>query len=92
MPRPATARPVTQLGEAAVANASDGQSGTDLNFIHLGVPRVHGWKGYIYQTPNLVRMPHEVPQEGPPTEDTEADPVMALKEELKRWRRDNGQE
>jgi hypothetical protein len=65
---------------------------TDLNFIHLGVPRVHGWKGYIYQTPNLVRMPHEVPQEGPPTEDTEADPVMALKEELKRWRRDNGQE
>src|SRR6187200_2027395 len=28
MPRPATARPVTQLGEAAVANASDGQSGS----------------------------------------------------------------
>src|SRR5215217_7464824 len=27
MPRPATARLVTQLGEAAVANASDGQSG-----------------------------------------------------------------
>src|SRR5215213_6066649 len=30
MPRPATARPVTQLGEAAVANASDGQSGKFL--------------------------------------------------------------
>ena len=30
MPQPATARPVTQLGEAAVANASDGQSGKEL--------------------------------------------------------------
>src|SRR6186997_2240230 len=30
MPRPATARPVTQLGEAAVPNASDGQSGSLL--------------------------------------------------------------
>ena len=30
MPRPATARPVTQLGEAAVANASDGQSGKQV--------------------------------------------------------------
>jgi hypothetical protein len=30
MPRPATARPVTQLGEAAVANASDGQSGVGI--------------------------------------------------------------
>jgi hypothetical protein len=31
MPRPATARAVTQPGEAAVANASDGQSGKFLN-------------------------------------------------------------
>jgi hypothetical protein len=30
MPRPATVPPVTQLGEAAVANASDGQSGYGL--------------------------------------------------------------
>jgi hypothetical protein len=37
-------------------------------------------------------MPHEVPKEGPATEDTDVEPVMALKEELRRWRRDNGEE
>ena len=40
MPRPATARPVTQLGEAAVANASDGQSGL-LMPVHRSA-RTHG--------------------------------------------------
>jgi len=62
-----------------------------LDFIHAGVPYPNARKvGYIYQTPNLLLMPHIVNSDLPPPEGTEINPeVEILKEELKKWRRDN---
>jgi hypothetical protein len=62
----------------------------DLNFAHLGIPNANHKLGYICRTANLLLMPHGVRQDGPPPEDTDIDAVMSLKEEIDKWRRDNG--
>ena len=62
----------------------------DLNFAHLGIPHENHKRGYLYRTPNLLLMPHEVEMPEHPPEDTDFDAVVTLKEEIDRWRRDHG--
>jgi len=64
-----------------------------LSFAHLGIPNENHRAGYIYRSPNLMRMPHEVPQSPTPepVEQTDIEAVMTLKDEIDKWRRDNDQ-
>jgi hypothetical protein len=60
-----------------------------LTFAHLGIPNeIHSY-GYIYRTPNLMRMPHAVLRPEPPPEETDVEAVMTLKDEIDKWRRDH---
>jgi len=61
-----------------------------LNFAHLGIPNPDHRKGYVWRSPNLMLMPHEVSAPEPPPEDTDFEAVMTLKEEIDKWRKDNG--
>jgi hypothetical protein len=61
----------------------------ELAFAHLGVPHSLHHRNYIYLTPNLMLMPHEVPAEAPSVEDTDHEAAMTLKEEIEKWRRDH---
>jgi hypothetical protein len=65
----------------------------ELAFAHLGVPPAHHQRGYIYRTPNLMLMPHEIVvgpgDHRPPIEDTDIDATMTLKDEIEKWRRDH---
>ena len=63
-----------------------------LDFAHLGVPNEDQGKGYLYRTPNLLLMPHEVVAPEPAVEQTDIEAVMTLKEEIDRWRRDTTNE
>jgi hypothetical protein len=64
----------------------------DLSFAHLGIPNEDHKQGYVYRSPNLMRLPHEVPSSPePPVEETDIDAVMTLKDEIDKWRRDNGE-
>lgn len=64
----------------------------DLTFAHLGIPSAMHHRGYEFQTRNLLKMPHEQPAPEPelPPENTDIEAVMTLKEEIDRWRKDNG--
>lgn len=63
----------------------------ELNFAHLAVPHSLHHRDYIYRTPNLMMIPHEVPMDAPPIEETEFEAVMMLKEEIEKLRRDHGE-
>lgn len=65
-----------------------------LQFVHIGLPYPPGSnaKGYIYQTPNLMLKPKTVESDLPPVEGQDADAVVELLEELKKWWRDNGRQ
>lgn len=62
-----------------------------LSFAHFALPSATSSKKWEWSTENLMNMPHEIPAEGPPPEDTDTDfnEVNLLKEEIERWRRDN---
>ncbi|MFL1463452.1 hypothetical protein ACI6QG_14700 [Roseococcus sp. DSY-14] len=62
----------------------------NLEFAHFGVPHPLHKRDYIYRTPNLMLLPHEVPEEVPPVEQTDTEAVMTLKADIEKWRRDNG--
>jgi len=64
----------------------------ELNFAHLAVPHPQHHRNYRFRTNNLLRMPHEIPSEGPAVEDTDTDfdAMNLLKEEIEKWRRDHG--
>jgi hypothetical protein len=62
-----------------------------LNYAHLGIPHEEQNKGYHYRTPNLMLMPHLVTSPEPPPEDTDIEAVITLKEEIDKWRKDNGE-
>ena len=64
----------------------------ELAFAHLGVPHSNHRRAYIYQTSNLMDLPHEITSDVPPVEETDTEAVMSLKEEIEKWRRDNGYE
>ena len=63
----------------------------DLNFAHIAVPHADHGRGYLYRSPNLLLMPHEVPMDEPPSEDTDAEAILTLKEEIEKWQRDHGE-
>jgi hypothetical protein len=62
----------------------------ELNFAHLAVPHSIHRRDWIYRTPNLLNIPHSIPAELPPTETTDFEATMTLKEEIEKWRRDHG--
>ncbi|WP_417790724.1 hypothetical protein [Terasakiella pusilla] len=62
----------------------------ELSFAHLGIPHPRHSLGYIYRTDNLMKLPHEVPSDLPPVEETDIEATMTLKEDIERWRRDHG--
>lgn len=62
-----------------------------LNFAHLAVPHQLRKRDFIYRSTNLLLMPHEVLFEVPPVEETDLDETITLKEEIEKWRRDNGE-
>lgn len=63
-----------------------------LNFAQLGVPNERHCAGYKYRTDNLMKLPHEIVGDEHPMEDTEVEAIMTLKEEIDKWRKDNGTE
>ena len=63
-----------------------------LSFAQIGVlPPNSLWKGWLYRTPNLMIAPHLVESEEPKVEAADAEAVVTLKDELKRWARAHGQ-
>lgn len=62
-----------------------------LDFAHLAIPEPLHWLGFQHKTANLMLMPHAVPVQEIPMEDTDVEAVMSLKEEIDRWMRDNNQ-
>ncbi|MBA4802509.1 MAG: hypothetical protein H2040_11680 [Euryhalocaulis sp.] len=62
-------------------------------FAHLGIPHPHDAYDYSYRTKNLFQLPHAIESAGPPPEDTDTDfdAVQLLKEDIEKWRRDNGE-
>ena len=65
-----------------------------LDFAHLAVPSSSSKTDYVWRSINLMKIPHEVPSDRPPAEDTDYDleALGLLKEDIDRWRRDNGDE
>lgn len=59
-----------------------------LSFAHIGVcdPESAGW---IYRTPNLLKMPHAIESAEPKAEAADVDAEVTLREELMRWARDH---
>lgn len=60
-----------------------------LDFAHLAIPEPLHWLGFQHRTANLMLMPHAVPAQEIPMENTDIEAVMSLKEEIDRWMRDN---
>lgn len=65
-----------------------------LNFAHFGAPSATSRAKWSWLSRNLMSLPHEMSAEGPETEDTDIDldALNLLKEDIERWRRDNGEE
>ena len=62
----------------------------ELRFAHLCVPHARHHRRYIYRTGNLLLLPHEVPSDTAPVENTDVEATMTLKEEIDKWRKDHG--
>jgi hypothetical protein len=65
----------------------------ELEFAHFGIPHRYHERGYIYQSPNLMRLPYSVdePLVPPPEQAIDIDKLMSFKEDIERWQRDNGE-
>jgi hypothetical protein len=62
----------------------------NLSFAQIGVLSPPSQqKGWIFRTPNLLMMPHVVETEEPKVEAADAEAVVTLRDELKRWARDH---
>jgi len=59
-------------------------------FAHVGVPHPDHQRDWIYRTKNLMDMVQVVESELPPVEETDVEAIMTIKEEIEKWRRDNG--
>ena len=62
-----------------------------LTFAHIAIPHAEHGRGYLYTTPNLLMMPHEVTGDEPAPEFTDEAAIITLKEEIEKWQRDNGE-
>lgn len=65
----------------------------ELNFAYFGVPSAVSRTKWAWQSQNLMKLPHEMPAEGPEAEDTDVnlDALNLLKEDIERWMRGNGE-
>jgi hypothetical protein len=65
----------------------------ELNFAHFGLPSSTSKTKWAWRSRNLMNMPHEVASKEPPPENTETDfeEINLLKEDIERWRRENGE-
>lgn len=65
-----------------------------LDFAHIGVPASDSKSKYLWRSENLMNLAHKIPDERPPAEDTDVnlDELNLLKEDIERWRRNNGEE
>lgn len=61
----------------------------ELNFAHLGIPHSDHKRHWLHRSPNLLHLPHAVPETVPQTEETDFTATLILKEEIEKWRRDN---
>jgi hypothetical protein len=62
-----------------------------LDFAHLAIPDPMHELGFQHRSSNLMLMAHALPEPEIPPEDTDSEAVMTLKDEIDRWRRDNGE-
>ena len=60
-----------------------------LSFLHAAMPHAVRRHAYICKTPNLLTLPQEVVQTGPPVEDTTFRNTLTLKAQIEKWLRDN---
>lgn len=62
-----------------------------LEFAHFGIPSSRSKRAWAWLSPDLMKLPHAVPFEGPEVEDTDIDfnEVGLLKDEIERWVKDN---
>lgn len=60
-----------------------------LEFAHLGMahPTKRRW---LYRTADLLRTPHTIGDDLPPVEAQDEEAILSLKQEIKKWSRDNG--
>ncbi|MER9329803.1 hypothetical protein [Mesorhizobium sp. M0488] len=63
----------------------------ELNFAHFGAPSSTSKSKWTWLSQNLMKLPHEMPSEGPGAEDTDVDldELNLLKEDIERWMKDN---
>jgi hypothetical protein len=59
----------------------------ELTHIHIGVPRPRS-RGFIYRTPNIISEPYAANDDRPKEEATDAEAIVELKEEIRKWMRD----
>lgn len=63
----------------------------EYEFAHVGVPHPDHKSDWIYQTGNMMDGVRVSDDDLPPTEHTEIDDdLMSIKEDVEKWRRDNG--
>ncbi len=61
----------------------------ELSFLHAAMPHAVRRRAYICKTANLLTLPQEVTQTGPPVEDTTFRNTITLKTQIEKWLRDN---
>ena len=62
----------------------------ESDFAHVGVPHPDHHRDWIYRTKNIMEMVQTVESDLPPVEETDAEAVLSIKEEIEKWLRDNG--
>lgn len=64
-----------------------------LSYAHFGVPSALSDTKWAWLSRNFMKLPHQMAAEGPAPEDTDVDldALNLLKEDIERWRRDNGE-
>ena len=62
----------------------------EVEFAHIGVPHPEHQRDWIYRTKNIMDMVQVIESDLPPVEDTDAEAILTIKEEIEKWRRDNG--
>jgi hypothetical protein len=60
------------------------------DFAHIGAPHPVHSRDYIYRTPNLMNLVHDASSDLPPVEETDKGEIVSLKQDIEKWRRDNG--
>ena len=61
----------------------------ELSFLHAAMPHAVRRHAYICKTANLLTLPQEVVQTGPPVEDTTFRNTLTLKAQIEKWLRNN---